>query len=584
MKRNFKKFFLALILLGILLPFYSVQAGWLTDRVVDILKTFAAFIIEVLAKLLDLAYGILNWVISPDFLGVSMTGPDNPIVTSGWRTIRNLAYLILILATIIIIFGIILGIREYEAKKTLPVLIIIALLINFTPVICGVFIDFSNVLMKYFLSGGLAGGFSQAVKDGFEKARGFDEPLSIIVNALAFIIFGIIGIVVFLLYALLFAMRYVALWILIIFSPIAFISRVFPPSDRIKKFFPSIFHWDEWWNRFIQWCIIGIFGAFFIYLANNLMVKWITELSPKKYSPIGGLYAYFFPIILLLIGFFTTLTTAQSVAQEAISRAKQIAGWTGKVVKPLRKTAPIRGIEERARKIGERIREAPIIGGTARMRAEAEARHREAREKRIEGIKSRLATMSPETAEMFAKTPEERAALFKLKAERGKLEDKDIIGKRKTLTGKEIKNIDYIKPYLAPKDLEEAAKRRPDLIPELQKEKYDTQVGINIAKGLSPKVAKEKARATLINETVKKMFPLDFRRTVQAGALKNFEVAKSMSVEQMREIGRRGSDAQKMALQDMLAANMREFNNAIARATGPEKARLEELKRTIKSF
>lgn len=337
MKRNFKKIFLILIILGLLLLPKTSQAI-LVDAVVDF---FTSLIIKGVAGLLDLAYGILNWVISPSFLGVSMTGPDNPIVTSGWGTIRNLAYLFLILATIAIIFGIILRIREYEAKKVLPVLIIIALLINFTPVICGIIIDFSNILMKYFLSGGMAGGFAEAVEKGLEEAKDAAEPAQQIVNALVFIIFGIIGAIVFLLYAFLFAIRYVALWILIIFSPIAFVSRIFPPSPHIKKFFPSIFHWDEWWNQFIQWCVIGIFGAFFVYLANRLMIDWITELSPSESGStiIGDVYLYLFPIVLLLIGFFTTLETAQGVASLITSNVAKAVGTAGKgwaALKPLR--------------------------------------------------------------------------------------------------------------------------------------------------------------------------------------------------------------------------------------------------------
>ena len=76
------------------------------------------------------------------------------------------------------------------------------------------------------------------------------------------------------------------------------------------------------------------------------------------------------------------------------------------------------------------------------------------------------------------------------------------------------------------KDLEEAAKRRPDKALELI--------------GKKP------------SEVIEKMTPLDFRRTVQAEALKNLDVYKAMTDSQMEEIRRRGSGAQRAAMKEVL--------------------------------
>jgi len=305
-----------------------------------IIQAIANLVILGIGALLGLAYQALQWVISPNFLNMTMTGPDNPLVYNAWAFVRDLANIFLVLGLIVIALGIILGIKEYEAKRTLPVLIIVALLINFTPVICGWIIDFSNYLMKHLLTGGFNNSFVQAISNGLQSQGGKD-PLRAIIDALVFIIFAIVAIVVIVLYCLLFLVRYVFLWVLIIFSPIAFVSRVFGPNRYIKMFFPGFLYWDNWWTSFIQWCVIGVFGAFFIFLANKSMVDWVIQTSPPP-SILAGLYMYIFPILILLIGFFATIATASQgmevlpgskvIVKAAAEKAQKGARWAGKKV------------------------------------------------------------------------------------------------------------------------------------------------------------------------------------------------------------------------------------------------------------
>jgi hypothetical protein len=96
---------------------------------------------------------ITNWLI-----GVIMTVgvvPGNPltpgIIEIGWNFSRDFANLFFLLALAFIGLATVLRIREYEMKKALPTLIIIALLINFTPVIVGFVVDMGNLLTKFFL-------------------------------------------------------------------------------------------------------------------------------------------------------------------------------------------------------------------------------------------------------------------------------------------------------------------------------------------------------------------------------------------------------------------------------------------------
>jgi hypothetical protein len=287
-----------------------------------IIRAIASWAGTIATTFLNLSHALLNWVISSKFIGVSMTGPDNPFVSDGWTMMRNLANIILVLGLVVIGLGIILGLEEYQAKKTLPVLIAIAILINFTPVICGFVIDFSNVLMSYFLTGGLSAGLPNVVAEGISRI-----PANNAINALGiasvYLVFGIVGAITFTLYAFLFAARYLFLWIFIMFSPIAFVSRVFPQSKYIKHFFPEFFYWDTWWEKFLQWCVIGIYGGLFIFLANQLMGGMVTSPPSGALSPFGILFGYLLPILLLLIGLFSAWEAWQK-GLNAIPGMKQV--------------------------------------------------------------------------------------------------------------------------------------------------------------------------------------------------------------------------------------------------------------------
>jgi hypothetical protein len=262
---------------------------------------------------LNVALELLTWVASGNFLVVSFTGADNTIVTTGWTFVRNLANVVLIFGLVLIALSIILGYQETKAKKMLVDFILIAVLINFTPVICGLFIDGAKIIMDLLLKGGLPPDFSNFMKTKmFESgATGVADIPTVFVLA-AFCIFAA---VVYFLFALLFLVRVVMLWILIILSPIAFATKVLPQSKYIMRIFPSICTWDEWWNNFLQWTFMGIPAAGAIWLSNLIMFTIAQNPNAITSVPSGNvlsgtlglLFSYTIPFIVLVVGFFITL-------------------------------------------------------------------------------------------------------------------------------------------------------------------------------------------------------------------------------------------------------------------------------------
>lgn len=279
------------------------------------------------STLLQTGQAFLGFVINGDFVGKSITDLDpssstyNFAVAAGWGIAKNLANAALVIGLVIIAINIILGKDENKSKKNLISFIIIALLINFTPVICGFIIDGSNILTKSFMSGGINPNFADAITSAYKQS--YDslrtDMLQVVLAGIVFLIFSLIAFFIYVLYALLFLARYVILMILVIASPIAFATYVFPQSKYIKKIFPSILYWDDWWENFVQWCVIGIPAGLFIYISNMIMSKIVlgtVSVSGSENivsSLIGSLFNYSVPLIILVAGFFITISAGGQV-------------------------------------------------------------------------------------------------------------------------------------------------------------------------------------------------------------------------------------------------------------------------------
>lgn len=264
-----------------------------------------------------------------DFMLVGMfnlgfTPNDNAYIAEGWGIVRNLANAVLVLGLVIIAINIILGREENKAKKTLISFILIALLINFTPVICGFIIDGSNILTRSFVTGGINSTYSSGIasiyKNINENALAGGNMAAGFAGAFITTLFAVFAIVIFFLYALLFIARTVILWILVIVSPIAFATKVLPQSKYVKKIFPSITYWDDWWENFMQWCVIGIPAGLSIYISNKILSDTASFYSSPSvisaqdpFAFTQFLFAYAVPFIFLIAGFFISISAGGQV-------------------------------------------------------------------------------------------------------------------------------------------------------------------------------------------------------------------------------------------------------------------------------
>lgn len=265
--------------------------------------------------------GLLENVIS-GWIKFSYTGFDNPVIYVGWPIVRDIANIGIVLGLIIIGLATALRIKDYEAQKILPKLIIVAILINFSLVFCGIIIDASNIIMNHFLGGildsesgivVLASAISSygdtnynldaMVKENNLKITGWISMYFI------YFFYTILTGMAILAFAVVLLMRYFVLWLLVILSPIAFICWIFPGSRKI---------WEQWLNQFAAWAFIGVTFSFFLYLANHIASFFLlylgntypTYIPNEPQEALEIVLIYFVTItIFIWVGFYIGLKT-----------------------------------------------------------------------------------------------------------------------------------------------------------------------------------------------------------------------------------------------------------------------------------
>ncbi len=276
----------------------------------------------------DIAGTLLKWALLISTAGISYT--KSPAVNVGWPIMRDLANMIVVLGFVVIGIATTLRIQEYQAKKTLVPLIIAALLINFSLLITGIFIDATNIATNFFFSKIGNRAFTlQSLAETFKMVGNIpsDSWTAFLPKIMALMSFNFFAFFVFIFYALLILTRIVALWILVILSPLAFVCYVFPATKSI---------WQAWWKNFSQWCIIGIPAGLFLYIGSQMITGIIDTpiptfaptdfLSAETIKTLTGFLSFFLPGLFLIVGFLVSLQFSAMGASAILNAANKYKG------------------------------------------------------------------------------------------------------------------------------------------------------------------------------------------------------------------------------------------------------------------
>lgn len=246
---------------------------------------------------------------------------SSPIVLSGWQIVLSFANLGFVLAIIIIAFATIFRLQSYAMKQVLWKLIVAALLVNFSLVIAGAFINVAdNVTSSFnnkikgadvstaltgllevqtftspvwekmtgaerysrgvlkatdallnlvtlnwytYLTGGLEGNLWGDQQSALSLVTGEkdlkSESLLLIIGSIFFsILFTFLSALTLLAVAVMMFIRYFFLGVLLILSPIVWLLWIFPGTSNL---------WQKWWSEFLRWTFFAPIMMFFLYLA-----------------------------------------------------------------------------------------------------------------------------------------------------------------------------------------------------------------------------------------------------------------------------------------------------------------------------
>lgn len=233
---------------------------------------------------------LVNWTLS-----VNSTILTSPTVRTGWVVSRDLANLGFVLAIILIAFATILRIPAYQMQNTLLRLIAAALLVNFSLVLAGVFLDFAGILTNFFIEKAAGGTVGEGLANAFhvQKILQQTEDASVIqkliqglaedpnkhypftASVLFVAIFTTIVAISLISLAAMLYIRYIWLTILLILAPLAWLMWIWPDLEHL---------WKKWWSLFMKWTMFGPAVTFFIYLALAVAKDADSGLLP----PVGS--------------------------------------------------------------------------------------------------------------------------------------------------------------------------------------------------------------------------------------------------------------------------------------------------------
>ena len=309
---NKKRLVFTLIIIGLvlavfLIPQMAAAAAAKTENpavqgVANIIANVVGFIASIIIGTLGylcilVARGII-WVASYNgFL-------QAPAVNLGWTLIRDLCNMFFILILLIIAFSTALGNEKFHYSKTLAPLLVAAVLINFSKLICGLLIDFSQIIMMAFVS-----SFASAGGANFTNLVGFTNffqggalgvaPSSIAWQASVSYVMAVVLTLIFLVVLLamfaILVVRIVILWFLVVLSPFVFFAQAVPTAQRYAS---------QWWEEFGKQLMVGPVMAIFIWISLSVVAR--GEMTTGFREAIGVATAGEGPVA------FTTVTEPSS--------------------------------------------------------------------------------------------------------------------------------------------------------------------------------------------------------------------------------------------------------------------------------
>ncbi len=261
-------FFLCLVVVGIFFVVHSAEAQTISDIKSGIIDAFSDF----LNLLNNVVIKGINFLFEFFLKLAKYNGyvdPETAIVQVGWILVRDVANMFFVVIMLVIAFGTILGLENYQWNKLLGKLIFAAIFINFSNMICGLIIDIAYVFSLTFLNAIVNTAGANLINtvhmdklNNFDPSTEVENSTMILVSNFVALMFSIILLLTIGAFAIIMLLRMVMLWILIILSPLAFIMQAMPQTQEYAK---------QWWGKFTKQVLVLPVMVFFLWLTLSTM-------------------------------------------------------------------------------------------------------------------------------------------------------------------------------------------------------------------------------------------------------------------------------------------------------------------------
>ncbi len=307
---------------------------------------------------------MLGYNLKSDSYSISSAGQPS-FVEQGWKVVRDISNIFFIFILLYLAISTILGTGGSDVKKSVGMVILIAILINFSLFFTRVIIDTSNVLAKIFysttevtnksstnpvelkddqgnkqLSLAIVSKFNpqkllENVQPG-TKVSERDENGTLVSTEISpsdragyfFLITVIMAAVnliaawMFFLVGFLFLGRVAGLWLLMIFAPVAFISYALPSKVKIPKF-----GHQEWWSNLLSQAFMAPVFIFFLYLLIQFLKIGVVLSGQSTVERIlSVLIPIFFVVVILKAAKDTAVSMSGDIGKAMVSAAKSVGG------------------------------------------------------------------------------------------------------------------------------------------------------------------------------------------------------------------------------------------------------------------
>lgn len=289
-------------------------------------------ILTILAEILVVIAAGLNAVliaVIKQTLSIAVIyGEPGTVLQVGWEISRNIANMVFVLGIVIIGLANILRLQNYKIQKALPFLLIMMLLVNFSQVFVGIIVDSANLMISFFIgkmgslefvtseAGTLVehavaqfGNFFDILgKDSGQYISGLISPLAETIGLIVFLLLFSLALFAVM---FLFIVRVAVLWILSILAPIAFAAAVLPATKK---------YWSMWFGQLIQWSLVGLPMALFLYLAGFAQIggEFDGIAAPGFAKIIIALISPLFVLIFIVAGFGLSMSLAPAAAKGVV--------------------------------------------------------------------------------------------------------------------------------------------------------------------------------------------------------------------------------------------------------------------------